>query len=234
MIKPRSIPADLQPARERLRKDILAAAETVSRVTIGLDGKVVEMPTSSGSRSPAFEIKTGPDGTTDLVASRQLTPSDFEAIREAVRAPLLTARKTGFVSARKATHEEPIETRWNGKETSSVANPGDWIVTNMSADRTVLRDREGSVNTYVIRKDTFPRLYGRDVGETEYGAIYKSTSAIQAFLLPGAFEIVAPWGEIQHGSQGYLIRNGAEVYGNNRETFEATYEVIDSQPGKAG
>ncbi|MEQ1711105.1 MAG: hypothetical protein ABL908_06875 [Hyphomicrobium sp.] len=139
----------------------------------------------------------------------------------------MTARKIGFAAARQATGgEKKVVARWNGKESSDVAKPGDWIVTNMSPQREFLRDRENSLNTYVIRADVFPRLYDRDIGETEHGAIFRSKSVVEAFLLPGSFEIMAPWGEIQRGARGDLIKNGDEVFGNNRETFEATYEIV--------
>jgi hypothetical protein len=44
--------------------------------------------------------------------------------------------------------------------------------------------------------------------------------------MPAGFDIMAPWGERQVGEQGYLILNGGEVYGNNTDTFEATYELV--------
>ena len=216
---------------ERLVREMHAvmSAELSEWVTLGLDEKVIDMPTFSRMADRPFKLESGPDDATDLVASGKLTPAAFETIRSMVRARLVTARRIGFVAARQATRDEPVETRWNGKEANDVARPGDWIVTNMSADRAILRDRAGSVNTYVIRRDTFVRLYDRDTGETEYGAIYKSKSVVEAFLLPGSFEILAPWGEIQRGARGYLVKNGDEIYGNNRETFEATYEVVDGQ-----
>lgn len=178
------------------------------------------------SAKPAYELRQMPDGSTGLVATERLTSADFDAIRTATGAPLLRVRKIGFVAARRATGTEHIETHWNGKETSAVAQPGDWVVTNMSPQRTVLRDGSGSTNTYVIKAANFPRLYRQDDGATEHGAIYRAISQVDAFLLPGRFEILAPWGEMQRGARGYLVRSGSEIYGNHRETFEATYEPV--------
>ncbi len=206
-------------------------AEMAEWVTVGLQEKEIAMPERSQIPGAAYELRTGPNGSTDLVAASKLTPDDFAGIRKTAGVPLLVARKIGFVAARRAATEERIVTRWNGKESSDVAGPGDWVVTNMSAAREILRDSEGHENTYVIRAAKFPQLYDLDGEQTAFGQIYKSKSVVEAFRLPGSFEILAPWGEIQRGAQGYLINNGQEVYGNSCETFEATYEVVE-QPRK--
>ena len=58
------------------------------------------------------------------------------------------------------------------------------------------------------------------------GAIYKAKGEVQALLFSGGFELVAPWGEPQQGPEGYLLLNGDEVYGNNRATFDTSYEIV--------
>ena len=161
-----------------------------------------------------------------LQSRDKLTASDFRAIARQVGATPIAARKVGFVSARQAIAREQIETRWNGKETQETAMPGDWVVTNMSADREILRDGTGHENTYVIRAAKFPTLYDRDQGSTSFGAVFRSKSKVEAIHLTGGFEILAPWNEIQQSPDGYLLLAGSDVYGNNRETFEATYEIM--------
>ena len=47
----------------------------------------------------------------------------------------------------------------------------------------------------------------------------------QVLYFAGGFELVAPWGELQQVPEGYLLLNGTEVYGNNRETFDTSYEI---------
>ena len=165
-----------------------------------------------------------------LVASEKLTAADFQAIASQLGVTPVTARKTGFVTARQVSAREAIETHWNGIESKVVAMPGDWVVTNLARDGRVLRDASGHANTYAIEADKFPTLYEHDTraGEsahTEFGAVYKARGQVQAIRLSGGFDIMAPWSERQVGPDGYLLLNGAEVYGNNRETFEATYEV---------
>jgi hypothetical protein len=155
-----------------------------------------------------------------------LTPADFISIARAVGEPVLHARKTGFVSARRATRREAIETRWNGIETTNTARPGDWIVTNLTAERKVLRDRKGHANSYVINVRRFAGLYERADGKTRFGAIYQSKSLVSAIPLRAGFDIKAPWGERQRARAGYLLLNGTEVYGSNAATFAATYTVI--------
>jgi hypothetical protein len=121
---------------------------------------------------------------------------------------------------------EQIETRWNGRETSNTAEPGDWIVTALSADQMPLRDREGNLNIYVISAERFAELYEPTKVVSPSGTVFRSKGVIQALRLEKGFAILAPWGERQCGDSGYLILNGAEVYGNNAETFAATYEIL--------
>ena len=161
-----------------------------------------------------------------LIANEQLSKADFCAIAERIGASPFPARKVGFVAARRATQIENIVTHWNGKESRNTAAPGDWIVTNLSPRMEVLRDRSSRTNTYVIRADKFDKLYVPDQGETEFGRIYKPTGVVEAIHLNGGFEILAPWGQAQQSPDGYLLLNGAEVYGNDRETFEATYAAV--------
>jgi hypothetical protein len=160
-----------------------------------------------------------------LIASRQLKPADFRAVAVKLGRKPLRAMRTGLIAARQATASEAVETRWNGKESQNTAAPGDWVVTNLSKAGQVLRDSSGSPNVYVIRADKFASLYDRHTGETEGGAIYKAKGEVRALYLSGGFDLVAPWGERQQAPQGYLLLNGEEVYGNNRDTFVTSYEI---------
>ena len=171
-----------------------------------------------------FRIETGnAPGQQRLVATETLTPSDFDAIAAALGVVPMRARKTGLVAARRAKERTTIETRWNGKESTIAAGPGDWIVTNMTPNRELMRDSDGHLNVYAIRADQYEAFYARDQGTTEAGDIYRAIGTVDALLFPGGFEIIAPWGEIQRADAGYLLRNGPDVYGNAKETFEATY-----------
>ena len=167
----------------------------------------------------------GGDGDTRLVADAVLSAADFRRIAEESGGSV-RARKIGFVAARRANKREPVETRWNGRETTNTARAGDWIVTNLTPEQKPLRDREGHLNVYVIAADHFLDLY-EPTGETvEFGAIHRARRPVEAIRFPGGFNIVAPWGERQTAPAGYLIFNGGQVYGNNAETFAATYEVL--------
>ena len=165
-------------------------------------------------------------GRLRLVASDQLTVADFEAIANRFSGRPFRARKLGFVSARKATASEQIVTHWNTEETTNNADPGDYVVANLSPERAVLRDAKGNPNIYVIRAAKFPELYEAAGGDTEYGSIYRARSVVEALYLPGGFEIRAPWGEMQRADSGYLIKSGDEVYGNAKATFEKTYQTF--------
>lgn len=161
-----------------------------------------------------------------LEADEVLSPPDFERLAAELGRPPLRARKTGFVAARKAAASEAVETRWNGKETTNTAHPGDWIVTNLSPDRVPLRDADGHMNVYVIVADRFPALYEPTGETTPHGTVHRAKGAITALPFFGGFDILAPWGKRQTTASGYLICNGAEVYGSSKEAFEGTYEQI--------
>ena len=87
-------------------------------------------------------------------------------------------------------------------------------------------DAEGSVNTYAIKPEKFTQLYEPAAGVTEYGSVFRARGVVEALFLSGGFEIKAPWGETQRAKAGYLLLNGDEVYGNNRDVFDATYAVL--------
>jgi hypothetical protein len=168
----------------------------------------------SGNRSGHFR----------LVALDPLNADDFSAVAKGMSQVPLAARKIGFVAARKADKRQRIETRWEGKESEIVAEPGDWIVTSLSPSGDVLVDGDGNRNTYAIKPSRFAELYEPAAGKTEFGPKFRAKGVVKAIRLSGGFEIEAPWGETQRSADGYLLLNGAEVYGDARETFEATYE----------
>ncbi len=164
-----------------------------------------------------------------LESDATLMPADFEAIASRLGVRPFRARKTGYVAAEKAKGGEVVETRWNGTETSNTARRGDWIATNVSSRGVTLRDREGHENRYVIAADRFPDLYEPAAGAgSSHSSLYKAKGTVSAIRLDGGFDIVAPWRARQSAPAGYLILNGDEVYGNNVETFEATYAELES------
>jgi hypothetical protein len=173
-----------------------------------------------------FRITAAESGEARLEADARLQPGEFRAIADQLRQSPRRARKVGYVAARQTQRHEAVETRWNGKETTNMAQPGDWIVTSLSPKQEPLRDRDGSVNTYVVAADRFDSLYEASADRNEHGTIYRAKGVVDTIELPGGFDIVAPWGERQQAPAGYLILNGDEVYGNNAETFSATYETL--------
>lgn len=166
--------------------------------------------------------------TLRLEADAALTPADFQRIAHQLGVRPIRARKIGYIAAVRATKSQVVETRWNGKETNNTARPGDWIVTNLSPQQDVLRDCDGNTNRYVIAAERFGSLYEPAQGASPFGDTYRARAEVEALLLPGGFDIVAPWGERQTAPAGYLLFNGADVYGNNEETFLKTYNVLCS------
>ena len=170
--------------------------------------------------------KSSAPGRPRVIAQNALTPDEFITLAGELRMVPLRARKSGFVSAVQSTTRQPVITLWNGEETANTAEPGDYIAANLSPLMNVLRDDKGNPNRYVIRAAKFPDLYQLDQGHTEFGPIYRARGEVLALYLAGGFEIMAPWGEMQRAGDGYLLKNGTEIYGNAKETFEATYRRL--------
>jgi hypothetical protein len=158
-----------------------------------------------------------------LKAEAALTPSEFQSIAKKLGHPPLSAHKIGYVAARRAEKSETVETRWNGRETTNTAHPGDWIVTNLSPLLEPLLDNEGHMNVYVIAAERFPQLYEPAEGKSGFGVVYRATGVVSALPFPGGLDIAAPWGERQTAHAGYLLCNGEEVYGSSQEAFDVTY-----------
>jgi hypothetical protein len=162
-------------------------------------------------------------------ADTVLTPADFQSIGEQMGVRPVRVKKIGYVAARKATKREVVETRSDGRETTNTARAGDFIVTNLSAQREPLRDRDGQLNRYVIDAARFAALYSHARAKSSQGPIYRARGAVSALPLPGGFEITAPWGEQETSASGYLLCNGKEVYGSSWDAFKATYEVLEAK-----
>jgi hypothetical protein len=205
-----------------------ATKSTVARSVPASPGQQAAQESAPQTSASTFTIDraSGIHDKCRLLAPTKLTRADFFAVADRIGRRPIKARKIGLVAARNAQAVEPIETRWNGKETTNTAQPGDWIVTSLSRDGEVMRDASGNENTYVIKAETFTNLYESAVGENEFGRFFRAKNTVDALFLSGGFEILAPWGQSQTADSGYLLFNGEEVYGNNKTTFEETYEFV--------
>ena len=191
---------------------------------------IASPPTAPAGDHVMFKIVAtdGQGHALRLISTDNLSAADFAAVASATGATPMTVRKIGFVAARQSMVQERVETHWNGAETVNSAQPGDWIVTNIDAKGAPLLDQQSNLNRYVISSARFPELYTETGRMTEHGAIFKAKGTVQAIPLPGGFELIAPWGEQQRAEAGYLLLNGTEVYGNQKETFERTYQLASA------
>jgi hypothetical protein len=173
-----------------------------------------------------FEI-TGDGPRKRLKSDVKLTAEDFDAIAKALGTKPQRARKVGLVSACVVREATTVDTVWSGERTRSQAGPGDWIVTNLDRYGNPLRDDKGELNQYVIKAERFPELYKRIPGETEQGPRFQAReeSKVDSVRFSGGIDILAPWDRRQAVESGYLLRNGNEVYANDEESFEKTYEL---------
>ena len=161
-----------------------------------------------------------PTGGVRLEADKQLMPADFRIIAEDLGTQCIPARKIGYVAASRASSHT------QAREGCNIARPGDWIVTNMSPQRDVLRDDGGHFDRYVITAERFANLYAPARCTSQFGAICCAKGVVESISLSGGFDIVAPWGKRQTAPTGYVLCNSVEVYGIDPEIFAATYEVM--------
>ncbi len=185
---------------------------------------------------PAAEMaraKTARGEMARFVCDAPLTVDAFRAEAARRGATVRRYRKIAPVAARPASDGERVSTRWRGLETTNTGRSGDYRVVTLAPDQSVMRDPEGALNAYLVPADRFDALYERIPGETAEGPLYRPKGAVEAFFLPGGFDILAPWGERQRAARGYLLRNGDDVYGNHADTFEAAYRALDAEPGDA-
>jgi hypothetical protein len=172
-----------------------------------------------------FEI-AGDGRRKRLKSSEKLTAEDFEAIARSLGTKPRRVLKVGLAAACMVRKAMTFETEWGGEKTTSNAVPGDWIVTNLDRHGKPLKDNQGRLNQYVIKADRFPTLYKRIPGETEHGPKFDRDESNEVYSLPfpGGIDILAPWGKRQEVESGYLMRSGDEVYANDEDSFDKTYD----------
>lgn len=102
------------------------------------------------------------------------------------------------------------------KETTNIANAGDWIVTNPGGEQ------------YIVPGAKFPKKYEpcTDLGE----GWFKPTGGVQKFLeLVQDTQFICSWDEEQFISAGGFVNvtDLGDIYGIAKEEFYATYKTCD-------
>lgn len=168
------------------------------------------------------------DGRLTQHGQTPLIRTDFDQIAGAMGG-YTVLRKVGFVAAKTASERELVITYRKGKETESVAEPGDWIVINLDFERHLIVNDQGQPDRYTIRQAKFPILYEptANVLEVDGAAlrIYRAKNTVHAVLFRNGFDICPPWGGRQVSPSGYLFYSPltGEVYGCEREAADKTY-----------
>jgi len=135
-----------------------------------------------------------------------------------------TYRKSAVVTARLSKAGEALVTTLaNGTvETSRTLESDQYIVTNPGGEE------------YAIAPEKFASRY-EDIGDGNYRAIGK------AKIIPndtgGDVDIMAPWGELQHGKSDCVFASGVDEDGNpttdryiiGGEEFLETYELFNAK-----
>lgn len=148
-------------------------------------------------------------------APKEVSASDFDFSKAK------TYRKTATLSAdqiKTAVGGESVVTRQPSKdggsfvETTNTAKPGDRIVTRSPGD------------SYVIPGEKFSKLYEP---HPDQPGVYRSTNVGKAIRVNRDVSIKAPWGEVQNIKKGGVIfksETTGDVYGNQKETFNADFK----------
>lgn len=165
-----------------------------------------------------------------FIANERLTPEGFHQLAEKRGARPRRARKLSLIAARRLEESQEVQTWSDGLETVRMAKPGDWLATNIDRRGEPLRDREGRLDQYVISAEVFEASYDpvgpqQEVGS--FGRTYAKRDSVLALPMPEGFDILAPWGERQTVSSGYLLLSGDEVYGVAEAAFLETYAFLD-------
>lgn len=150
-------------------------------------------------------------------------------------AKTLSARKSGYVIARKAIPGEKIGVYIsNGNlEVTESAAEGQWLLTRADDNGEPVIDRFGHKNEWFVDDETFRRKY--DVRNMASNGLAKPLGSPQTFIETDRdIAVMVPWGKdgalvpqiIDKG--GFLnIDDPKAVYGIARDEFFETYMVSD-------
>ena len=184
-------------------------------------------PQTAGAREISMYkiVHKDPGPDIRLEADAVLTPADFLNHRQESWVARL------FAPARSASSRRgrPRNRRWSrpagtARKAIDTARAGDWIVTNLSPQQEALRDREGHANTYVIAGRAVRRAFTSRREDATSSAPSTAPRALSKQSgCPAASTSWRPGESGRPSPTGYLLSTVTEVYGNNAETFRATY-----------
>ena len=185
----------------------------------------IEYPTSGGQTVPR------------LTSTARLSPdNDFEWITRDLDQHGLQrrqARKIGMIRATRAVGGEQIEAHsTDGFQGFSTAQAGEFIATKIDRDLQIVRNPEGKLDQWVIKPERFYELY-TPASATDPELFQPKGKVIEVLPFEGGIDIIAAWGEHQAIANGYLVRNGDDVYGIDAATFHSTYDFVDKEIDQA-
>ncbi len=164
-------------------------------------------------------ISNEPDKEDDLL---DLTTPEMTA--KLAEAPIY--RKNAIVEAQQVTEQTTVTTKLadGTEETVNTAEAGDYIVTNPSGEK------------YVLKPDNFAKRY-----EPMEDGKFRAKGMSRAFVNPtgGPISIMAPWGEVQKGGPDCMIATvydpehpdeiGSDRYIIGGDEFKQTFELAPDQ-----
>lgn len=191
---------------------------------------------SPTSRYKIAERTVGGRSVPHLSSTARLSPdNDFEWItRELEQLGMMRrqARKTGLIVAQRAAGGERVEAHGqSGYQGFSIAKPGEFIATKLDRAGEIARNPEGKLDQWVLTEARFYELY-TPASAVRSDMYQPRGKVIEVLPFEGGIDIVAAWGEHQTIDNGYLVRNGDDVYGIDAPSFHDTYDFVDT--GSAG
>ncbi len=172
------------------------------------------------------DVSGAKDAEAEMEIDRNAAP-----ITEALDARGKLYRKVAQVRARRAIRETAVHTILadGTRETSNIAEPGDYIVTAPGGER------------YVVKPEIFEARYVLKRGRKNvYLARGQSIAVQNPYRRP--ISILAPWGERQHGAADCMIADVADPVTHQRagapyliarDEFERTYKLVKARTAPA-
>lgn len=144
-----------------------------------------------------------------------LSTDDFNILFE--NAPLFSKRSDIEVQARQVTEVEEVVTALDGTE--SIANPGDWVVTNPGGEK------------YSVKEDIFANGYNKKDGSP--GVFIPVGVPTKVVEVSESVVFVASWGSDQGVRAGGVVverqDDTKERYGIEKQAFADTYERMHDE-----
>lgn len=168
-----------------------------------------------------------------FISDHILTKTDFDHIADDLNLfPGLAQKQTSFPSVAlefvtTPTKVTTLNLLTNRPQTTKTLKPGDAIATRMLQTGRPRLGTKGQLDQWGVDQDKHTLLYKRTQQKTPYGFLAFALNKILYLPLPAGGTILAPWGQKQHISAGFLQYSllTSEIYLNEQSALE-TFTIL--------